>query len=152
MLTPVSRTFHGRDVFSPTAAHLAGGVALDELGPPVEPAALVRLELPVAQIGKTRIRATVLYVDRFGNIQLNLTAEHVRDAGIEPGAAVEVALGDEWSYAVAARTFADARPGDIILYEDAYRNFALAISGGNAAAMFGAAPGGSITIVPRVSS
>ena len=36
-------------------------------------------------------------------------------------------------YAVAARTFADARPGDIILYEDAYRNISIAISGGNAA-------------------
>jgi S-adenosylmethionine hydrolase len=148
MLTPVSRTFHGRDVFSPTAAHLAGGVALDELGPPVEPAALVRLELPVAQIGKTRIRATVLYVDRFGNIQLNLTSKDLERVGIVPGTKVEVEVRFERYFAVAARTFADVRSGDIVLYEDAYRNIALAINSGDAAHMFSARVGQEVLLSP----
>jgi S-adenosylmethionine hydrolase len=52
MLTPVSRTFHGRDIFSPAGAHLAAGVELRELGPVLDPATLARLELPVAQIGR----------------------------------------------------------------------------------------------------
>jgi S-adenosylmethionine hydrolase len=148
-LASVSSTFHGRDVFAPAAAHLALGVDLAELGPALDPAELVRIVLPEPRVEEGRIHAVVVDTDRFGNIQLNLSREHVRDAGIEPDARVEVALGDEWYYAVVARTFADARPGDIILYEDAYRNFAIAISGGDAAAMFGAAPGGAITIVPR---
>src|SRR5438270_6845657 len=71
-LESVSRTFHGRDLFSPAAAHLALGVALGELGPPIDPDALVRLDLPQAEVGQSRIRATVLGVDRFGNIALNL--------------------------------------------------------------------------------
>ena len=148
MLTPVSRTFHGRDVFSPTAAHLAGGVALDELGPPVEPAALVRLELPVAQIGQTRIRATALYVDRFGNIQLNLTSKDLERVGIVPGTKVEIEIRFERYFAVAARTFADVRLGDIVLYEDAYRNIALAINSGDAAHMFSARVGQEVLLSP----
>ena len=48
LLDHVSATFHGRDVFSPAAAHLVGGVALEDLGPRIEPASLVRLEVPEA--------------------------------------------------------------------------------------------------------
>jgi S-adenosyl-L-methionine hydrolase (adenosine-forming) len=148
MLTPVSRTFHGRDVFSPSAAHLAAGVALDELGPPVEPASLMRLELPVAQIGQTRIRATALYVDRFGNIQLNLTSKDLERVGIVPGTKVEIEIRFERYLAVAARTFADVRSGDIVLYEDAYRNIALAINSGDAAHMFSARVGQEVLLSP----
>jgi S-adenosyl-L-methionine hydrolase (adenosine-forming) len=136
MLHPVSHTFHGRDVFSPAAAYLATGVELADLGPALDPAALVRLELPEASVGASRIRATVLAVDRFGNVQLNVTAEHLARVGIEPGARVEVEIGWERFFAVAARTFADVRAGDVVLYEDAYRNVALAINRGNAANVF----------------
>jgi len=56
----VSRTFHGRDLFAPAAAHLASGVELELLGPPVAVDALARLDLPEPEIGESRIRATVL--------------------------------------------------------------------------------------------
>ena len=146
MLEPVSRTFHGRDVFAPVAAHLAGGIAPEELGPRVEPASLVRLELPAPEIGEAAIRATVLYVDRYGNVQLNLARGDVERAGVVPGRRVELDLGFERYYATAARTFADARAGDIILYEDAYENIAVAITDGNAAEMFSIRPGQMLTI------
>ena len=149
-LESVSRTFHGRDLFAPAAAHLALGVELGELGPAVDAADLVRIALPEPRLEQSgHIHAVVVDMDRFGNIQLNLNREQVVAAGIEPGTSVEITLGGEAYYAVAARTFADARPGDIILYEDAYRNFALAISGGDAASMFGAGRGSDVTIVPR---
>ena len=141
MLEPVSRTFHGRDVFAPAAAHLALGVGLGELGTVVEPAELKRLEVPEPQIGTSRIRATVLYVDRYGNVQLNITSDHLEEVGIVPGTPVEIEVGWERVYAVAARTFADVRAGDIVLYEDAYRNVALAINRGNAAQMLRARVG-----------
>jgi S-adenosylmethionine hydrolase len=148
MLTPVSRTFHGRDIFSPAAAYLATGVALDELGPALDPRSLVRLELPAAEVGSARIRATALYVDRFGNIQLNVTSEDLQRVGIEPGTKVEVEIRFERYFAVAARTFADVRPGDVVLYEDAYRNIALAINVGNAAHMFSARVGQEVLLSP----
>ena len=145
-LDSVSRTFHGRDLFAPAAAHLAAGVELEQLGPPLAVDALARLDLPEPEIGETRIHATVLYIDRFGNVQLNLTREHMQQAEVPPGTVIEIELALDRYYAVVARTFADARKGDVILYEDAYRNIALAISGGNAAELFGAAPGQEVRI------
>jgi S-adenosylmethionine hydrolase len=145
-LESVSRTFHGRDLFSPAAAHLALGVPLAELGPPIDPDALARLDLPQPEIGATRIHCTVLSIDRFGNVQLNLDRSDLENAGLVPGTRVELLIGAERYYAVAARTFADARPGDIILYEDSYRNVSVAISGGNAARMFGISEGQDLRI------
>jgi len=145
-LEPVSRTFHGRDLFAPAAAHLSLGVPLADLGPPIDPDALARLDVPQPEVGASRINCTVLSIDRFGNVQLNLDRSHLDEAGVLPGTRVELQLGTERYYAVAARTFADARPGDIILYEDAYRNLSIAISGGNAAAMFGIGEGQGLRI------
>ena len=145
-LETVSRTFHGRDLFAPAAAHLARGVPVEELGPPVGVDALVRLDLPEPELGQSRIGATILYVDNFGNIALNLTREHVEQVGIIPGTQVELELGGERVFAVAARTFADARVGDIILYEDSYRNMSVAVSGGDAAELLSANAGQSVRI------
>jgi S-adenosylmethionine hydrolase len=140
-LKPVSATFHGRDVFSPAAAHLSLGLDPAELGNALDVETLVRPEIPRPEFGERRIRATCLYVDRFGNIQLNLNAAELEELGIVPGRQVEVDVAMDRFYALAARTFADARIGDIVLYEDAYQNIALAISRGNAAQTFGVRAG-----------
>jgi S-adenosylmethionine hydrolase len=145
-LPSVSRTFHGRDLFAPAAAHLARGVDLASLGPSVDPEALVRLEIPEPEIGDTRLRATVLYVDGFGNVQLNLTREQLEQVGVVPGTTVELAAGQDRYYAVAARTFADTRPGDLMLYEDSYRNISLAINRGSAATILRSRAGQELLI------
>ncbi len=140
-LDTISRTFHGRDLFAPAAAHLANGVPLGELGPPLAPDALVRLDLPQPRFSGDRIDATMLYVDSFGNIALNLTREDVEEAGVVPGSRVELELDGERDFAVTARTVADARAGDVILDEARYRNKSVAINRGSAAAMLHAKPG-----------
>lgn len=145
-LPSISRTFHGRDLFAPAAAHLALGVPLAELGPPLEPDALVRVDLPEPELGESSIGATVLYADSFGNLALNVSREHVDNVGIVPGTRVELTRGAERYYAVAARTFADARAGDLILYEDSYRNMSIAINGGSAAETLRARPGDRVVI------
>lgn len=145
-LESISRTFHGRDLFAPAAAHLANGVPLADLGPPVDPEGLVRLDLPEPSIDARGIRATLLYVDSFGNIALNLDRDDVEAFGIVSGTRVELELAGERYYAIMARTFADARPGDVILYEDSYKNMSLAISRGSAARMLHASPGQQIRI------
>ncbi|HZG34827.1 MAG TPA: SAM-dependent chlorinase/fluorinase [Gaiellaceae bacterium] len=145
-LDSISRTFHGRDLFAPAAAHLACGVPIEELGPPLSVDALVRLDWPQPQLGQSRLGATILYVDSFGNIALNVTREHVLEVGIVPGTKVELDLAGERVFAVAARTFADARAGDIILYEDSYGNMSVAISGGDAGQMLHARAGQSLRI------
>ena len=145
-LDSISRTFHGRDLFAPAAAHLATGVPLSELGPPLDPEALIRLDLPEPVIADDAITATLLYVDSFGNIALNLDRDDVDALGIVSGTRVELELAGERYYAVMARTFADARAGDVILYEDSYKNMSLAISRGSAARMLHASPGQDIQI------
>jgi len=134
-LESISRTFHGRDLFAPAAAHLASGIDITELGPPIALDALVRLDLPTPVFGEDSIEAVALYVDSFGNIALNLTRDDVERIGIVPGTRLELELTGEQYYAVAARTFADARTGDVILYEDSYRNMSVAVSRGNAASL-----------------
>ncbi len=145
-LESISRTFHGRDLFAPAAAHLARGVPIEELGPPVDPEALVRLDLPQPVFRDGAVDATMLYVDSFGNIALNLTRADLDRVGVVPGTRIELDLQGQRYFAVAARTFADARPGDVILYEDSYRNMSVAINRGSAAAMLHAAPGQALTV------
>jgi S-adenosyl-L-methionine hydrolase (adenosine-forming) len=145
-LEPVSRTFHGRDIFAPVAAHLASGVALADLGRELDPAELVRLEVPEPSVGTSSIRARALTVDRFGNVQLNLNRTHLERAGILPGVRIELELATERFYAVAARTFSDVRAGEIVLYEDAYENVSIAITSGNAAETMSASAGDEVRI------
>jgi S-adenosylmethionine hydrolase len=145
-LPSISRTFHGRDLFSPAAAHLANGVPLAELGPPLSPDALVRLDLPEPRLEGDTLVATMLYVDSFGNIALNLGRDDVGRIGVVPGTRVELDVGGQRYYAIAARTFADAGVGDVILYEDSYRAMSIAISNGNAAATLHATSGYPIRI------
>ncbi|HEY3542100.1 MAG TPA: SAM-dependent chlorinase/fluorinase [Gaiellaceae bacterium] len=145
-LDHVSRTFHGRDLFSPAAAHLALGVPLGDLGPPIDPDALVHVDVPKPEVGTRRIRATVLGVDRFGNTALNLTRDDLERAGIVPGTTVEIDARGNRFFAVAARTFADGRDGDLLLYEDSYRNVAVAVSRGSAAALLGLDEGSELAL------
>jgi S-adenosylmethionine hydrolase len=145
-LESISRTFHGRDLFAPAAAHLAAGVALEELGPPLAPDALVRLDLPQPVFADDAVEGTMLYVDGFGNIALNLTRDDIERIGVVPGTRVELDVDGRRYYAVSARTFADARAGDVILYEDSYRNMSVAISNGSAAAAMHAQSGQPIRV------
>lgn len=145
-LERVSRTFHGRDLFSPAAAHLAAGVPIADLGPPIAREELVRIDLPELEVDGAGIHATVLAVDRFGNVSLNVTREQLEDAGVVPGTRVEVVVDDRRYFAVVARTFGDARPGDLILYEDSYANVAVAVSRGSAAELLAVDEGSAVVI------
>jgi S-adenosylmethionine hydrolase len=145
-LDQVSHTFHARDVFAPAAAHLAAGVPLAELGPALNPSELVRVTVPDPEVGRTQVSATVLAVDRFGNIATNARREHVDRLGADVGSRVEIRLTLDRYYALVADTFADAPAGELILYEDAYGLITLAISCGDAARLAGVGPGDELRI------
>jgi S-adenosylmethionine hydrolase len=86
-LPEVSRTFHGRDVMAPAAAHLSLGVRPGDLGPPIDD--WVRLELPEPSVGPGRIEGEVLYVDSFGNLITNISVDMLGRAfgGVDEAAA-----------------------------------------------------------------
>jgi S-adenosylmethionine hydrolase len=148
-LEPVSRTFHARDIFAPAAAHLASGVGFHELGEEVDPATLVRIELPKPGVSQSGLRATVLAIDRFGNLELNVSGADVDAAALASGDRVELLFPVHSYYAIVAETFADAKRGDLILYEDSYGAYSIAINGGNAGALTDARAGEEVRIVPR---
>jgi S-adenosyl-L-methionine hydrolase (adenosine-forming) len=140
-LSPRSATFHGRDVFAPVAAALAGGLDLQRAGDPIDPAGLQTLQPPRARWVQGTLAAAVIAVDHFGNVQLGAAGDQLAGAG----AAVEV--GGET--ARVGRTFADVAAGELLLYEDAQGALALAVNHGSAAARLGAAPGTELRLTRR---
>jgi S-adenosyl-L-methionine hydrolase (adenosine-forming) len=148
-LEPVSATFHGRDIFSPVAAHLARGAELADAGEPLDPAELQVVDLPAPRGEEGLLLAHVLVIDRFGNVSLDATHDDTTGTGLTLGSDVEIVAGGESYQATYAQTFADVRPGELIVYEDAYRTLAVAINRGDAAGTLGLTPDAEVWLRPR---
>ena len=148
-LEPVSATFHGRDLFAPVAAQLARGATLGAVGQPVDQRGLATVRLPAPRVEDGRLVAHVLAIDRFGNVELNLTAAGLQQAGVDRGTVVEVEAAGERFLGSFQRTFADVKPGEVIVYEDAYRALAIAINQGDAAGLMRLAVDDEVGIRPR---
>jgi S-adenosylmethionine hydrolase len=137
-LEPVSATFHGRDIFAPVAARLAGGAALADAGEPCDPDQLVELVLPSPFLEDGALVAHVLYIDRFGNVQLDAGHEEVAMSSLRAGQRVMVRAGRGAGVeAHFVRTFADVDAGEVLVYEDSYGRLALAVRRGSAAERIG---------------
>jgi S-adenosylmethionine hydrolase len=145
-LEPTSATFHGRDVFAPVAAQLAMGTALEQVGASFPPEELASLELPEVQVSPGEVRARALYVDRFGNIQLNATGSDMVTAGLAPGSNLRVGARGKPYEASYARTFADAPPRALLVYVDSNEAITLAVNGGSAAAALSLSAGALVTL------
>jgi S-adenosyl-L-methionine hydrolase (adenosine-forming) len=146
-LSPVSATFHGRDVFAPAAAHLAAGVAAERLGPPVDPATLVRLPEPKTFVETGKLSTEIRYVDTFGNLQLAATAADLDASGAVLGATAHANLNGRSMTATVARTFADTTRDGLIVYVDSGGRVALAVNGGSAAGAFGGKVGDPVRLL-----
>jgi S-adenosylmethionine hydrolase len=151
-LSTVSATFHGRDVFAPAAAYLARGVPIDELGPAVDPATLVRFPEPSTIAERGRITTEVLGVDTFGNIQLAADGSHVDSAGARRGTAVLVHLGGRTVPAALSGTFGDVGDGQTVVYLDSAGRLAIAVNGGSAAGEYGGEPGEPVVLLFEASA
>jgi S-adenosylmethionine hydrolase len=139
-LEPVSRTFHGRDIFAPVAAALAAGEPPASLGNPIAVDRLCRLTLPRAEVGDGALRAHVLRADTFGNLILDASAEELAAAGVSAGASLSVSAAGVVHAARHASTFAEVPPGELLLYEDALQMATLAVNRGSAADRLGIGP------------
>jgi S-adenosylmethionine hydrolase len=145
-LEPVSATFHGRDVFAPVAARLACGGALAEAGAPLDPGQLVTPELLRPRHEPGALVAHVVSVDAFGNAILDAGHEDLLSRGLRLGDRVMVGAGGRRVRAVVARTFADVDVGAVLVYEDAGGSLALAVNGGDAAALLGVGGGDEVRL------
>jgi S-adenosylmethionine hydrolase len=109
-------TFAGRDVFAPAAAHLCNGVPLLELGPAVDPVSLLPGLMPLPRDDDGTLMAQVIWVDHFGNCQLNVDPDEIEHLGQR----VQLRWGDDTRTAERAVTYQGIAPGQVGLVIDSY--------------------------------
>lgn len=142
-LPDVSRTFHGRDIFAPCAAHLSLGTPLVEMGEPVEDWA--RLPSAEPQIGPDgAITARVTHIDRFGNVITNLCGKMVED--VDPNLVV-ITIGTH-RIAGLRSTYSDVKPGQIVALVGSSGCLELAVRDGSAASTLGVRKGALVLLSP----
>lgn len=135
----VCATFHGRDIFAPVAAHVANGVALSELGEPVDDR-LHMLDLPTPEIRQDHIAAHVLLIDRFGNLITDLKQHAFEDwLGRVPAQQVRLEIGTHRITGI-GRTFSDVKTGQAIAYFGSSGRLELAVRNDHAARVLDAQP------------
>jgi S-adenosyl-L-methionine hydrolase (adenosine-forming) len=147
-LDTVTATFHGRDIFMPVAANLAAGADLSSAGEDIEPAELVWLPPPARKVRDSVAEGEVLTVDRFGNVQLTITAADAVDIGLKPGGSVLVTAGRQQLRLPFREMFGAVAPGDLVVHTDGSGMVAIAVNGGNAAQRLGLPPGARVSISP----
>ena len=146
---PVSATFHGRDIFSPIAAHLAAGIAPAQFGEPCAPADLIALEEPTVEIravaGGRELLVPVLYADRFGNLVTALRREDWPEGEMGGQEVVEIYAGDVcWRGIVP--TFASVAVGAPLAYWGSAGRLEIALRNGNATKSLGLADGDMVRL------
>ena len=146
----VSSTFHGRDIFSPAAAHLAEGWDYTIAGPEVPQ--LVRLTPKTASIDSKGISGEVIGLDDpFGSLISDISRENFEHLGYTIGDKVTLLLNKKPVTLPYAKTFMDVRVGEPLLYVDSRGRMAIAINQGNYSKKSGIEPGTSI-FVPKKAS
>lgn len=127
---PVSNTFHGRDVFSPAASHLASGVELSELGEDLPPDSLERIIVAEDEVRDGDIVARVIDIDRFGNARLSVRED---GSGLRYGDEMKLDIGDGDMGVRYVATFGAAGAGELILVPDSHWRLSVSINKGSAA-------------------
>jgi S-adenosylmethionine hydrolase len=143
----LSSTFHGRDIFSPTGAHLARGDDWTTAGPALDPAKLVRLNIPAPTLDATGIHTTVLGLDGpFGNVILNVPATLFSKLGYHLGDAVPTTIdGHDYTFPF-VKTFSDVPVGSSLFYIDSRGRLALSVNQHSFAEQYHVAPGMKVSI------
>jgi S-adenosylmethionine hydrolase len=119
-----SKTFHGRDIFAPVAAHLTSGVPLKQLGQEIEPATLVKLDIGECKQTANGVVGCIQYIDHFGNLVSNIPESYVRGKTWYVQAAGLTIPGGE--------TYSDVKAGEAIALVGSHGWIEIAINSGNA--------------------
>ena len=145
-----SSTFHGRDIFSPAGAHLARGDDWTQVGPEVDVAKLVRLDLQPAKLDSQGLTGEVIATDGpFGNLVTNVSAEQFLQLGFERGQKVPITVSGKPMEIPFVKTFADVPLKSPLLYIDSRGRLGLAVNQSSFAATYGIQPPTSLMIPPK---
>ena len=127
----VSPTFHGRDVFAPTAGFLAASGAVGEIGPLINDP--IRLDLAQPRIKNGQIRGRIIHIDRFGNLISNIPAEIVLNSPRTGAPRFELA---GQSLNGLHLTYAEAEPGEPLMLVGGFDLVEAAVNQGRADQFF----------------
>jgi S-adenosylmethionine hydrolase len=142
----VHKTFRGRDVFAPVAAHLANGAGLAAVGPAISADTITRLADRGVVVDDDHVHAEVSLVDHFGNVSLNVTRTDLEAAGIIFGDTVELRCNGRTMTVPFTATYGEVPRGRLTLCEDSFRAVMLAVNAGHASRELRVARGEPIVI------
>jgi len=145
-LATVAATFHGRDIFMPVAAHLAADAELAAAGTEIDVTDLVTLPAPERRIRDCVAEGEVLTVDRFGNVQLTITASDAAEIGLNSGVTALIRYGHHQLAVPYRDMFGAVAPGELVAYADSAGLVSLAVNGGDAAQRLGLPPGARVSM------
>ena len=144
---PLSSTFHGRDIFSPAAAHLAEGWEFDLVGPPVQQ--LVRLTPKTSVISAKGIEGEVIGLDDpYGSLITDIPGEDFKQLGYNVGDKVFIQINKKAVALPYAKTFMDVPVGEALLYIDSRGRVGIAVNQGSYATRFNIRPPAAV-FIPR---
>ena len=138
----VSRTFHGRDIFAPVAAHLAAAQPLEALGTPIEALETMHWVQPIAD--ERGVRGWVAHVDRFGNCITNITRDVLEQS--REGRGVKGYVGTSILEGI-YETYGAVANGEPLLLFDSNGLLEVSVNAGNAADLLGIRKGAPVNIV-----
>jgi S-adenosylmethionine hydrolase len=141
-------TFAGRDIFAPAAGYLAAGTALEALGEPIDPLSLVPGTVPLPKDEGGRAEGEVLWVDRYGNAQLNIDPGDLAALGVEPGGPLEIRCGQDRRTGRWVGSYAEAGPFELAVVVDSYGLVSLTLDRRPAAEELGLRAGSAVTLGP----
>ncbi|MGB8259785.1 MAG: SAM-dependent chlorinase/fluorinase [Terracidiphilus sp.] len=148
----ISSTFHGRDIFSPAAAHVARGESIADAGPALDVSKLVRLSIRNATIDAAGLHGEVIGTDGpFGNLVLNVPAETFLKLGYRRGETVPVTLAGQ-SYTIPlVKTFSDVPVGQPLFFIDSRGRLSIGLNQRNFAETYKVSAGAQLTIPAKAA-
>jgi S-adenosylmethionine hydrolase len=146
-LTPVTTTFHGRDILAPVAAQIAAGLAPEAVGPGIAPRALIKIESQAAKIDRDlrTITGEIISIDHFGNLQTNITGNSLKNLYGDQISTVKIKVKDQIIIGILS-AYIERASGELLAIVNSKGNLEVAVNRGNAAIFLGSGIGEKVTV------
>jgi len=146
-LTPVSTTFHGRDILAPVAAEVAAGLTPESVGPAISLRALKKLETKAAKIDRDQrtITGEIIGIDHFGNLQTNITGNSIKNLYGEKIATVKIKVKDQIITGIQS-AYIERASGEMLALVNSKGFLEIAVNRGNAAMFLCSDIGEKVTV------
>ena len=146
-LSPVSATFHGRDILAPVAAEMAAGLAPEDVGPVIDPETLQKIKMGRMKIdrGLNTITGEIIRIDHFGNLQTNIADSSLNDLFGEQKSSVKIKMQNTVINGIES-AYMKKNPGEILAIVNSSGYLEIAVCCGHGATVLGVVPGDTVTV------